>query len=94
MPIKFLLGRIVGTPGALDLLNRSGVAPLDLLTRHASGDWGEVCGADRKENEKSLKNGWRIMSVYSVGPEGGKEKVWIITEADRSATTILLPSEY
>jgi hypothetical protein len=60
------------------------------LDRHASGDWGDLEEEDRRENELSLRNGWRIFSSY---PVGGKT-VWIITEADRSVTTILLPEEY
>ncbi len=84
------LGRIVATPGALEVLERRGVSPLDLLQRHESGDWGEVCAADARENQRSLKHGLRVLSSYPVG--GGK--VWIITEADRSSTCVLLPSEY
>ena len=84
------LGRIVATPGALELLGNVGEDPRTLLARHASGDWGELDAHDRRENMLSLKHGWRVISSYPVG-EG---KVWIITEADRSVTTILLPEEY
>ncbi len=86
----FPLGQIVATPGALKLLEEGGEDPCLLLTRHRSGDWGDIDSHDRRENELSLKHGWRILSSYTVGDE----KVWIITEADRSYTTILLPSEY
>ncbi len=86
----FPLGRVVATPGALKLLEEAGEDPLYYPVRHHSGDWGELDAHDRRENELSLKHGWRLVSSYPVGDE----KVWIITEADRSYTTILLPSEY
>ena len=91
MPPKFPLGQLVATPGALDALERTGQSPLEFLSRHASGDWGEVCEADKKENDFSVRNGFRLLSAYRLG-DG--TKIWIITEADRSATTILLPEEY
>jgi hypothetical protein len=86
----FPLGRVVATPRALQLLEEVGEDPLSYLTRHRSGDWGEVNAQDSQENEQSLKQGWRIVSSYSVGEKTN----WIITEADRSYTTILLPEEY
>jgi hypothetical protein len=82
----------VATPGALALLVRARENPARLLERHASGDWGEVPPEDARENERSLKYGFRIVSSYSVGGPG--ERVWIITEADRSSTCLLLPTEY
>ncbi len=88
--VTFPLGQVVATPGALKLLEEAGEDPLYYLARHHSGDWGELDAHDRRENELSLKHGWRLFSSYLVGDE----KVWIITEADRSVTTILLPSEY
>ena len=88
----FPLGAVVATPGALEALAEARVPPLTLLRRHASGDWGELDAHDRRENAKSLKAGWRLLSSYRVGENG--EKVWIITEADRSSTCVLLPSEY
>jgi hypothetical protein len=84
------LGRVVATPGALKLLTEVGEDPLTYLARHASGDWGELDTHDLKENERSLRHGWRIVSSYPVG----KRTIWVITEADRSVTTILLPEEY
>ncbi|MDP9456287.1 MAG: hypothetical protein M3Q49_09990 [Actinomycetota bacterium] len=86
------LGRVLATPGALRVLSEAGEDPFHLLARHASGDWGNLDAHDRRENERSLRNGWRVLSSYPVGDDG--EKVWVITEADRSSTTILLPSEY
>jgi hypothetical protein len=88
----FDLGRVVATPGAMTLLVSAGERTARLLERHASGDWGEVPPEDARENERSLKYGWRLMSSYPVG-DGG-ERVWVITEADRSSTCLLLPSEY
>ena len=84
------LGRVLATPGALQLLRYAGEDPFGYLARHASGDWGELDAQDRRENEHSLKHGWRVLSSYPLG-EG---RVWVITEADRSYTTILLPEEY
>ena len=87
----FPLGRIVATPGALEVLAEAGTEAADLLDRHAAGFWGEVCEEDWKANEEALRQGWRLLRSYNIA-EG--EKVWIITEADRSATTLLLPEEY
>ena len=88
---KFNLGRLVATPGALAAIEASGDSLLTYLSRHESGVWGEVDEHDRKENELSLEHGLRLMSVYSLST---RVKIWIITEADRSVTTLLLPSEY
>ena len=82
-------GAIVATPGALDLAEH-GVNLSDYLQRHFKGDWGNLCEADKAENEFSLKNGYRLLSSYQT-PYGS---LWIITEADRSATTCLTPDEY
>lgn len=87
----FPLGRVVATPGALRALEQAGQDPVALLGRHAVGDWGQLSAADRQENEFSLNHGFRLLSSY---PITGGPTVWIITEADRSATTILLPDEY
>ena len=87
---RLLLGRILATPGALRLLRDAGEDPFDYLARHVSGDWGELDAQDRRENERSLKHGWRVLSSYPVG----EKTIWVITEADRSVTTILLPDEY
>jgi len=84
------LGRVVATPGALKLLSETGEDVFGYLARHATGDWGELCAFDRRQNQKALRTGERVLSSYPVGGE----RVWIITEADRSVTTILLPEEY
>jgi hypothetical protein len=84
------LGKVVATPGALKLLKEAGGLPFDLLARHATGDWGDLCTFDRRQNKIALREGYRVLSSYPVG----RECIWIITEADRSITTILLPEEY
>jgi hypothetical protein len=86
---KFPLGQTVITPNARDTLNPEDVR--QSLLRHASGDWGDVDEHDRRENELSLTKRLRLFSVYH---DQSKLKFWIITEADRSATTILLPEDY
>lgn len=91
MKTLFSLGRIVATPGALGTLEDAGVDPVTLVDRHAAGDWGKLAAEDWAENEFSLAKGFRLLSSY---PLGNGQKVWIITEADRSYSTILLPSEY
>src|SRR5262245_51658482 len=88
---KFPLGRIVATPGALAALQAAGQQPYEFLSRHIQGDWGDVPEEDRQENELSLREGFRLLSAYHTRL---REKLWVITEADRSASTILLPSEY
>ena len=88
---RFELGLVVATPGALKVLGCLEVSPSELLERHASGDWGDVPPEDARENEYALKRHLRVMSSYPL-PSG--ERVWIVTEADRSSTCILLPSEY
>ena len=89
--IKFSPGRVVATPGVLEALKASGDDPLAYLVRHLAGDWGELDESDIRENELSLENGWRILSAYTLSTG---VRFWIITEADRTVTTLLLPSEY
>jgi hypothetical protein len=88
---RFELGLATITPGALELLGSLEVSPTELLERHASGDWGEIPSEDARENELALEHGFRVMSSY---PLSGGVRVWVITERDRSLTTILLPAEY
>ena len=76
---------------ALALLEQTHKSPLEFLSRHLRGDWGDLCQEDKTENELSLKHGFRLLSSYQVTET---EKLWIITEADRSVTTLLLPDEY
>ena len=87
----FPLGHIVATPGALAALERAKQPPTRFLARHAIGDWGELEPTDVAENEFSVVRGFRSLSSYQT--DAG-EKLWIITEADQSATTLLLPEEY
>jgi hypothetical protein len=89
--MKFNPGKIVATPGALKVLRNNGVSGGRFLRRHVSGDWGVVRYEDRAENEFAIGRRLRILSVY-VLKDG--VKIWVITEADRSSTCILLPSEY
>jgi hypothetical protein len=91
MIAMFQLGRIVATPGALAALERANQSAALFLARHASGDWGELDREDVAENGYSLAHGFRLLSSYTTA---AGEKLWIITEADRSSTTLLLPDEY
>lgn len=87
--IRVVLGRTLATPGVLEK-----TTPADrniAFNRHARGDWGDVCTADWRQNDWALRNGERLLSVYHAV---SGTKFWIITEADRSATTVLLPEEY
>lgn len=88
---QFALGNVVATPGALEALDRAGLEPAILLARHQSGDWGDLGDDDRAENEFSLGKHLRLFSAYDL--DDGTT-IWIITEADRSSTTILLPDDY
>ena len=87
----FELGQIVATPGALAALKKAGQQPEEFLTRHANGEWGDVDEQDRRENDYSLERGFRLLSAYRTNAGDG---LWIVTEADRSVTTLLLPEEY
>ena len=87
----FELGQLVGTPGAIRALQDAEQNPLELLYRHVTGDWGLLDDEDKKENEFSIEHGFRILSAYKLDTG---VKVWLLTEADRSATTFLLPDEY
>jgi hypothetical protein len=88
----FTLGQVVATPGALAAFEKAGQQPGDFLARYVSGDWGDIDAHDRRENQLSLEQGFRLMSVYTLSITG--VKIWVITEADRSSTRILLPEEY
>ncbi len=87
----FPLGMIVGTNGAVRALEVAGQGPQEFLDRHVRGDWGEVTEADKRENDYALQYGFRILSAYTTS---AGERMWVLTEADRSATTFMLPEEY
>jgi hypothetical protein len=88
---KFSLGQLVTTPGALEAMEESGQTPDFFLHRHVTADWGVVNREDWRLNDEALKDGSRLLSAYRT-LKG--TKIWVITEADRSVTTILLPDEY
>lgn len=87
---RFPLGMVVATPGALDVLSRLDLAPIDLIERHVVGDWGDVSDNDAAANNDAVKGGDRIHSVYCYSGH----RLWVITEADRSVTTVRLPDDY
>lgn len=90
----FPIGNTLMTRGVKMLLDENTLVPKlitnDIISRHASGDWGDVDEEDSATNDRAIKNGDRLVSSYTISGE----KVWVITEADRSSTTVLLPSEY
>jgi hypothetical protein len=88
---KFPLSRTAATPGAMQALAESGQSPDFFLSRHQAGDWGEVGTEDGRLNDEALIQGGRVLSAYRT-LRG--VRLWVITEADRSVTTILLPDEY
>ncbi|PHN53589.1 hypothetical protein AO268_11470 [Pseudomonas sp. ICMP 8385] len=88
---RFSPGMIVATAGVQALIESSSFQPLPYLLRHLNGDWGDICPEDWEENQSALELGNRLLSVYHVAPE---LTLWIITEWDRSVTTMLLPDEY
>lgn len=86
---RFPLGALVATPNALASLTEADIQTA--LQRHANADWGGLCPEDTDANNHALEHGGRLLSAYH-GQDG--TKFWIITEADRSATTFLLPEDY
>ena len=102
---RFALGQMVATPGALALLEQTGFSALALVSRHVHGDWGDCCDEDKATNEAAVRQRMRVMSVYRLvdaetllqTPQDKRSSlptVWVITEADRSVTTLLLPEDY
>jgi hypothetical protein len=89
-PGKFPLGHVLLTPGATEALFAAQQIPPEFLLRHLHGDWGELCAEDRRENERALRAGARLLSSYRTLAE---TTLWVITDADRRATTLLLPEE-
>ena len=102
---RFPLGQIVATPGALELLQETGFSAAALISRHVHGDWGDLCEEDRTENEFAVTRRLRILSCYRLvdaarlaatptEKRSSLPTLWIISEADRSVTTLLRPSDY
>ena len=89
-PPLFTPGRCVITPGVMALMQQNQIDSGRFLVRHLSGDWGDLSQADKQVNDKALKQGARLFSAYQISDQ----RLWIITEADRSVTTLLLPEEY
>lgn len=87
----FPMGQVVATPGALAALEAAGQAPHEFLVRHVCGEWGDLVEEDIRENERALEQGLRLFSAYNTN-DG--TRIWVITEWDRSVTTILTPMEY
>jgi len=89
-PPLFNLGQVVATPGALTKMNALNIQPTDLLMRHVTGDWSNMGEEDCLSNQEAVQQGFRVFSAFVFN----EQKLWVITEADRSSTTILLPEEY
>jgi hypothetical protein len=102
---RFTVGQLAATPGALALLEQHNIGVAALVNRHIHGSWGDICADDAHTNELAIEHGNRVMSVYRlvdaqrlaltpVAKRNDLPTVWVITESDRSVTTLLLPSEY
>lgn len=87
----FPLGQLFATPGAIEVCEEAGTTPLAYIKRHAAGDWGDMDPEDIAANDRALERGGRLFSAYSLPTS---ERLWVITEADYSATTALTPMEY
>lgn len=87
----FALGQVIATPAALNAIAEFGLSPLALIHRHVTSDWGDLGSEDQHSNLVAIRSGLRIFSSYQLN---ATTKIWIITEADRSSTTLLLPVEY
>ena len=87
----FNLGQVVATPGALAALEEAGQSPIEFLQRHQTGDWSEMVKEDQEENKRAIEQGFRVFSAYKLSTG---QKLWVITEWNRSVTTLLLPLEY
>ena len=93
-PALFALGNVVATPAALALIEKHGASVPQLLNRHQTGDWQELCKEDRDSNWRSAFGGERVLSAFNIGSPDNPIKIWIITEWDRSYTTVLTPVCY
>lgn len=94
---KFPIGQLVATPAAIKVMEDVGEDMFVFVNRHCTGDWGDVCLEDAEANEHALTHGHRIFSAYRLNADGNlsvHQRIWIITEADRSVTTVLLPDDY
>lgn len=91
LPPRFKPGRLIMTTGVDALIHEGRLNPLPYLRRHLRADWGELTNEDRRRNDTALQCGDRLLSSYQVAPD---LTLWIVTEWDRSVTTLLLPSEY
>jgi hypothetical protein len=91
LPGRFALGRLIATPGALTVLDDAGHIAAEFLLRHKQGDWGDLDSEDLAANDTALRTGSRLVSSYHIQRD---QKLWVITEWDRSVTTLLLPEEY
>ncbi|MFZ6689301.1 hypothetical protein ACO0K0_16275 [Undibacterium sp. SXout11W] len=89
--LLFSLGQVLTTRGAFDKMTELGISAKDLIFRHVTGDWGDLCESDQQENVKAIHSEAQVFSSYIISTD---IKIWIITEADRSSTTLLLPDEY
>ena len=97
MAAKFSLGRVVATPGAIEALREAGQTPEHFLQMHASGSWGDLCPKDRRANDEAIAHEGDLdcqQRVFSAYVTRNDVKMWVITEWDRSVTTLLLPDEY
>lgn len=90
MAAKFKLGQTVMTRGISDFIKEENITLDEVMNRHVSGDWGDISEDDKQANEDGLDGGDRLLSAYELGGR----KIWIISEADRSVTTVLFPEEY
>jgi len=93
-PALFSLGHVVATPAALALIQERGASVHQLLTRHQTGDWQELCREDRDTNWQAALGDARVLSAFNIGSADQTVMIWIITEWDRSVTTILRPQDY
>ncbi len=89
--VQLTLGQLLATPAAIEAMTRAGQNPALLLACHVAGDWGEVDAEDAAANDRAISDGDRVLSAYIL-KDG--TRLWIITEADRSVSTILLPDDY
>ena len=88
------LGQLVMTPGITQMIEREGFNPSPFIDRHRAGDWGDLSPIDRRVNQDALRTGARILSCYQLGEAFSEASIWILTEAGRYCTTLLLPHEY